>query len=86
MPTLLRHGAYRIYFYSYDCGEPRHTHVDRERMSAKFWLDPSVSLADNHGYSRKELRDLERIVREHVGVLRQGWDDFCDSVTHSGEN
>ena len=36
-------------------------HVDRENKSAKFWLDPDVSLADNHGYSRKELRDIERL-------------------------
>jgi hypothetical protein len=40
MPTALRIGPYRFYFYSYDSGEPRHMHVDRENMSAKFWLDP----------------------------------------------
>lgn len=47
MPTALLIGPYRFYFYSYDCGEPRHMHVDRENMSAKFWLDPDVSLAGN---------------------------------------
>jgi hypothetical protein len=46
MPTALRIGSYRFYFYSYDCGEPRHMHVDRESMSAKIWLDPVVSLAE----------------------------------------
>jgi hypothetical protein len=49
-------GRYRFYFYSYDCGEPRHTHADRENMSAKFWLDPGMLLAENHGFNRKELR------------------------------
>jgi hypothetical protein len=49
MPTALRIGSYRIYFYSYDCGEPRHMHVDRENRSAKFWLDPDVALEENHG-------------------------------------
>jgi Domain of unknown function (DUF4160) len=44
MPTALRTGPYRFYFYSYDCGEPRHMHVDRENRSAKFWLDPDVAL------------------------------------------
>ncbi|WP_232280253.1 hypothetical protein [Roseiflexus castenholzii] len=24
-------------------------HVDRESKSAKFWLDPDVALAENHG-------------------------------------
>ena len=46
-------------------------------MSAKFWLDPDVSLADNYGYRRKELRDIERITRENLEKLRNEWDDFC---------
>lgn len=79
MPTALRIGPYRIYFYSYDCGEPRHMHVDRENMSAKFWLDPDVSLAANYGYRRKELRDIERIMRDNLERLRNEWDAFCDT-------
>jgi hypothetical protein len=71
MPTALRIGPYRFYFYSYDCGEPRHMHVDRENMSAKLWLDADVSLAENYGYSRKELRDLERSIRENLEKLRK---------------
>ncbi len=53
MPTALRTGPYRIYFYSHDCDEPRHMHVDRETRSVKFWLDPDVVLEENHGYDRK---------------------------------
>lgn len=82
MPTALRIGPYRFYFYSYDCGEPRHMHVDRENKSAKFWLDPVVSLADNHGYSRKDLRKIEQITKENLEVLRNEWDAFCGG--HSG--
>ncbi len=78
MPTVLRIGPYRFYFYSYDCDEPRHMHVDRDNRSAKFWLDPDVSLATNYGYSRKELRDIERIARQNIMRLRDEWDDFCD--------
>jgi hypothetical protein len=77
MPTALRSGPYRFYFYAYDCGEPRHMHVDRERKSAKFWLDPVVSLAENHGYSRAELRDIDRLTRENLERLRNEWDAFC---------
>ena len=79
MPTTLRTGPYRFYFYSYDCIEPRHTHIDRENLSAKFWLDPEVLLAENYGFSRRELRDLERLVRENLETLRDEWDAFCDS-------
>ncbi len=59
MPTALRVGPYRFYFYSYDYGEPCHMHVDREHKSAKFWPDPDVSLAENYGYSRKELHETD---------------------------
>lgn len=69
MPTTLRIGPYRFYFYSYDCGELRHMHVDRERMSAKFWLDPDVALAANYGFNRKELRNIERIMHENLELL-----------------
>jgi hypothetical protein len=57
-------------------------HVDSESRSAKFWLDPDVTLATNHGYSRRELRDLERIIREHLETLRNAWDAFCSGDTH----
>ena len=84
MPTSLRIGPYRFYFYSYDCDEPRHMHVDRENSSAKFWLDPDVSLATNYGFNRKELRDIERITRQNLKRLRDEWDDFCgDRSTES---
>jgi Domain of unknown function (DUF4160) len=81
MPTALRTGPYRVYFYSYDCIEPRHVHVDREEMSAKFWLDPDVSLEEAHGFNRKELRDIERLLRENLRHLRNEWDAFCGSGT-----
>ena len=83
MPTALRIGPYRFYFYSYDCDEPRHMHVDRETKSAKFWLDPVVSLVENHGYSRKELRELEQVAKENLGVLKNEWDIFCSGHTRS---
>ena len=81
MPTALRIGPYRFYFYSYDCGEPRHMHVDREIMSAKIWLDPVVSLADNHGYGRRELREIERTATENLEKLRNEWNAFCSGDT-----
>ena len=33
-------GPYRFFFYSFDCYEPKHVHVQRERKVCKFWLDP----------------------------------------------
>lgn len=81
MPTALRTGGYRFYFYSYDCSEPRHMHVDRENKSAKFWLDPYVTLAENYGYGRRELRDIERLMENNLEKLRHEWDTFCNGYS-----
>jgi len=56
-------------------------HVDRENCSAKFWLDPDASLITDRGYGRKELRDIERIVRANLELLRNEWDEFCRGYT-----
>lgn len=82
MPTALRYGPYRFYFYSYDCGERCHVHVDCGNKSAKFWLDPDVALSESRGYNRKELRDIERIIRENLERLRNEWDAFCGGNAH----
>lgn len=40
MPTVLRSGPYRCFFYAGDHDEPRHVHIEREDKIAKFWLVP----------------------------------------------
>jgi hypothetical protein len=64
-------GPYWFFFYSFDCNEPMHVHVRRDRQQAKFWLAP-VSLAWNHGFGARELNDpsLDRRARagNHWGV------------------
>lgn len=73
MPTVLRAGPYRFYFYGHDLiNEPPHVHVDRDELSAKFWLNP-VALARNLGFSAIELRKIERIVSEHQSELLERW-------------
>jgi hypothetical protein len=75
MPTVLRSGPYRFYFYSGDRDEPPHVHVAREANEAKFWLDP-VRLAWSRGISGSELRKIEAIVVEHVSQLMEAWNGF----------
>jgi hypothetical protein len=72
MPTILRIGPYRLYFYSHEPNEPPHIHIDRDKSSAKFWLEP-VSLASNLGFSAKELWKLQSIVQEHQQTLSEAW-------------
>jgi hypothetical protein len=72
MPTVLRTGPYRFYFYSHEPDEPPHVHVDREDLSTKFWLQP-VALARNFGFSPKELRRLQKLVAEHQAAFLEAW-------------
>jgi hypothetical protein len=58
MPTVLREGPYRIYFFSHEPNEPAHVHVDRDASSAKFWLNP-VGLARNLGFRAADLREID---------------------------
>ena len=57
MPTVLRLGLYRFFFYSNENGEPAHIHIQREKMLAKFWLKP-VALASSTRFPPKELRNI----------------------------
>lgn len=72
MPTALRRGPYRFYFYSHEPNEPPHVHVDSD--SAKFWLDP-LGLARNLGFSGHELRIIERLIQENQLDLMEAWND-----------
>ncbi len=75
MPTVLRSGPFRFFFYSNENQEPRHVHVQRERSQAKFWLRP-VAVAANVGFNAQELNRLLRLVDEHEAVFVRAWDEF----------
>ena len=78
MPTVLRIGSFRFFFYSNEQGEPAHIHVQRDRMLAKFWLKP-VSLAGSTRFSPRDLRQIERLVVENRETLMERWDEYFDS-------
>lgn len=79
MPTVFVSGPYRLFFWAYDCSERRHIHVEHDDLLAKFWLEPDILLEDGGGFSRKELREVERIVRERKEQLIGEWNEFCGS-------
>ena len=78
MPTVLRTGPYRFYFYSHEPDEPPHIHMDRDDLSAKFWLDP-VHLSRNLGFSPNELYKLEVMVVEHQQEFMEAWHGYFGS-------
>jgi hypothetical protein len=78
MPTVLRTGPYRLYFFSHEPNEPAHVHVDRDRATAKFWLAP-ISLARNVGFRSAELHIIERRIRDNQTRLLRAWNETFKS-------
>ena len=72
MPTVLRIGPYRFYFWSHELNEPPHVHVDRERFSAKFWLEP-IALARSIGFKAHELRTIQALIETNRPRLMEAW-------------
>jgi Domain of unknown function (DUF4160) len=75
MPSVLRIGAYRFFFYANENGEPHHIRVQRDRMLAKFWLKP-VSLEGSTGFSAQDLNKLLEMVEDNQLTLVEAGDEF----------
>ncbi|WP_099035949.1 DUF4160 domain-containing protein [Lacimicrobium alkaliphilum] len=75
MPTVMRIGPYRFFFYSNESGEPAHIHIQRDRMLAKFWLKP-VALASSIRFAPKELRKLEELVVKNKDTFTEAWNEY----------
>ncbi len=50
-----------------------HVHVHHSGGEAKFWLEPTISLAQNFGLTEKQLRDAGRIIEAHEQDIRTAW-------------
>jgi hypothetical protein len=75
MPTVFQEGSYDLVFFSSDGGEPADIHAKRDRLIAKFWLDP-VSLSKNRGFSEHELNQIARLVTNYPQELLEAWRDY----------
>ena len=75
MPTVMRIGPYRFFFYAGDRDEPMHIHVERDTALAKFWLIP-VRLQHSIGFARSELVKIEQLVVEHRENMIEAWNDY----------
>lgn len=75
MPTLLRVGSIRFFFFSDERGEPPHVHARQGPCLAKFWLQP-VELAYSVRFRPHELRRLQRIVEQNERRLLTAWNDY----------
>ena len=77
MPTIKNvSGPYRFFFYNFDCNEPPHIHVQRERMTCKFWLEP-IALSTSNSFSDRELRRIWQLIQQHLKRILMEWEKHC---------
>ena len=70
MPTILRIGAFRFYFFSHEPNEPPHVHIDRDDQG----------LAGSHGGCQKsrgfrahEIGSIVGMVSDNRERLLEAW-------------
>ena len=77
MPTIKNiPSPYRFFFYSFDCNEPMHVHVQKDKSVCKFWIEP-ISMSKNYGFSAKNLNHIFKIIRTHKKIIQEAWHEHC---------
>jgi len=72
MPTILRSGPFRFYFYSNEQSEPPHVHVECRGAVAKLWIAP-VTVASPGLLRPSELRDAIHVAQLHETTFLEAW-------------
>jgi uncharacterized protein DUF4160 len=75
VPTVLRWGSYRAFFYSNEGDEPAHVHIRAGNKEVKVWLH-NLSMAVNMGFAAHELGDIIRHLRANREQLLAAWNDY----------
>ena len=76
-PTIFRFEKYRFFFNSRE-EERQHVHIATSEGTAKFWLEPIISMANYYNLSTKELKEIKNIVEEKQEEFRNDWNKHFD--------
>lgn len=71
-PTVFKWKGYRFFFFSREERRP-HVHASCPDGEAKFWLEPTVELARNHGLSAAQVTELKKTVEEKQDDIFDAW-------------
>ena len=79
MPTIFNFLGLRFMFFSND-HEPVHVHVIKGKGAIKdnaiFQVVPEITLLENNGLSKQELRLAEMIIEENSDLIQEKWKTF----------
>jgi len=75
MPKVFESRGCRFHFFSNegDPLEPLHIHVRKGPNRAKYWIEPVITLANNYGFSSKELNEFKDIIIKNEDLIREKW-------------
>ena len=51
--------------------ERMHIHVVKAENEAKFWLEPAIELAENFGFSSKDIKKITKMVETYGNEFKQ---------------
>ena len=51
--------------------ERKHIHVVKAENEAKFWLEPTIELAENFGFSSKEIKKITLMVETYGDEFKE---------------
>src|SRR5450756_2423383 len=71
-PTVFREGAFRGFVFSRE-ERQMHIHIQSPQGEAKFWLEPGIELAENIGFSERELGRIRKLIERHEHEIRETW-------------
>ena len=77
-PTVFREGPFRFFFFSRE-ENGLHIHVQSADGEAKFWVEPKIELARNHGLSPQDLSRVEQLIKRREQEIRDAWSSHFGS-------
>ena len=71
-PTFKTEKGYRFFTWSKEENR-KHVHVSKDDNIVKIWLEPNIEIAENKGFSEKELNKIIKIVNENEKEFNSKW-------------
>lgn len=75
MPVIFRFFGLKFFFYAND-HEPIHVHITRGGSEAVYLVEDEISLRNNYGFKKNELKLIESIIEENKDIIIEEWENF----------
>jgi hypothetical protein len=78
MPKVFEIEGYRGYFFSNEGTplEPVHIHIKKGEGEAKFWVTPTIALAESWNLKVSELSRAQEIIVDHRQEILDFWNRY----------